>query len=125
MYFIKKIVSRHTSEMKMYLRNKKDIFKRTQQTSHTTVLLSIVLISIKILIIFGSFFYKIPNFNEILILLILLFILTNIKFLKFLLNSKGFLVTLRSVFYMFFHFFLLTMCIIFGILDFYVLRNKY
>jgi glycosyltransferase involved in cell wall biosynthesis len=125
LYFIKKIVSRHTSEMKMYLRNKKDIIKRTQQLSHTPVLLSIILIAIKTLIIFGNFFYKIPNFNEIFITLILLFILTNIKFLKFLLNSKGFLVALRSLFYMFFHFFLLMICIVFGILDFYVLRNKY
>ena len=125
LYFIKKIVSRHTSEMKMYLRNKKDIFKRTQQLSHTPVLISIILIAIKILIIFGNFFYKIPNFNEILISLIFLFILTNIKFLRFLLNSKGFLVAVRSAFYMFFHFFLLMMCIVFGILDFYVFRNKY
>jgi len=124
-YFIKKIVSRHTSEMKMYLRNKKDIIRRVQQLSHTPVLLSIIFITATILIVFGNLFYKIPNFNEILITLILLFIFTNIKFLKFLLNSKGFLVTLKSLFYMFFHFFLLMICILFGILDFYVFRNKY
>jgi glycosyltransferase involved in cell wall biosynthesis len=125
LYFIKKIVSRHTSEMKMYLRNKKDIVRRAKQLSHTSVLLSIILIAMKSLLVFVNLFYKIPNFSEILVILILLFIFTKIKFLKFLLNSKGFLVTLRSLFYMFFHFFLLMMCIAFGILDFYVFRNRY
>jgi glycosyltransferase involved in cell wall biosynthesis len=124
-YFIKKIVSRHTSEMKIYLRNKKNIVKKTRQISHAPILSSILVIVAKMLLLVGNLFYKIPNFNEIFIVLFLLFIIVNINFLRFLLASKGFVVALKSTFYMFFHVFLLVLCIFVGFVDFYIFKNKY
>lgn len=122
--FVKRTLRMHTNEMKMYLRNR-NISMKIKQSNYTTIILSMILIFIKIILSSLYFFYEFPHFEKIFITLVVLFLLLHANFLKFVLISKGFIVTLNTVFYIFLHRILFIICFFKGIFDFYILRNKY
>jgi len=122
--FIKRTLRIHRSEMKMYLRNK-NILMKAKQSNYSTVIFSLILIFLKATLVTGSFFYEIPNFKEIFIILILLFLGANIRFLKFILTSKGLLIAFKSILYIYLHNFLFVICFFTGMVDFYIFKNKY
>jgi len=122
--FIKKIIRIHKSEMKMYLRNRTMMMK-IKQSNYLSVILGIFLMSLMIFLGTINIFYKIPYTKELFILLNIMFILVNTRFIKFLFFSKGFLTAFRSTFYIYFHKFLLITCIFAGIIEYYIFRNRY
>ena len=122
--FIKRTLRIHTSEMKMYLRNK-NISMKTNQSNYSSVIASLILLFLKMCLLTTNLFYTVPYFQKIFIILLLLFVGIHIKFLKFIYNSKGFLITIKSVFYIFLQRFLIIICFFRGLVDFYIFRNKY
>jgi len=123
--FIKKIIRIHKGEMKMYLRNRRMIMGRIKQSNYLSVILGIFLISLMVSLGTINIFYKIPYTKELFILLNIMFILINTRFIKFLFFSKGFLTAFRSIFYIYLHKFLLVLCIFAGIIEYYIFGNKY
>jgi len=121
---IKRTLRMHTNEMKMYLRNR-NISMKIKQSNYTSIILSMILIFLKMTLSSIYIFYDIPYFEKILITLIILFLLLHSNFLKFVFISKGFFVTLNTVFYIFLHKILFIICFFKGIFDFYILGNKY
>lgn len=121
--FIKRILRIHIGEMKMYLRKK--YFIKSKQSSYYAVIIGILLISLIIFLTFVNLFYSIPYFNKIFILLNILFILIHTNFLLFIFLNKGFLSAIRAIIYNYLHRFLISMCIIIGVIDFYIFKNKY
>jgi len=122
--FTKRIIRLHTDEMKMYLRNNSAKLK-AKQSNYSIVILGIVLIFFITTLIFVNLFYPIIFFNKIFITLNLLFIMIHKKFLTFILNSKGLIMSLKAIFYIYLHRLLFTVCFFRGLIDFYILRNKY
>ena len=120
--FTKRIIRLHTDEMKMYLRNNSAKLK-AKQSNYSIVILGIVLIFFITTLIFVNLFYPIIFFNKIFITLNLLFIMIHKKF--FILNSKGLIMSLKAIFYIYLHRLLFTVCFFRGLIDFYILRNKY
>jgi len=123
--FVKKITKIQTGEMKMHLRNKDTFVLKSKQSNYWGVISGLLLIS-SIICLFGlNIFLKIPFYNYIMLTLNLLFILIHLRFLKFIFISKGFLPTLRAVFFTYLHRLVVANCAIFGLIDFYIFKNKY
>jgi len=122
--FIRRIVRLHTDEMKMYLRNR-SVSLKVKQSNYSIVILGIFLILLILTSIFINFFYSIIFFKEMLITLNLFFIAIHQNFLKFIFKTKGLTTSLKSIIYVYLHRFLFTVCIFRGLVDFYILRNKY
>ena len=121
---IKRIVRLQTGQMKMFLRNK-TILMKARQSNYHSVFFGVILISCILALLIGNYFYSVPYFFDIFLLLNLLFISIHFKFLKFIYFSKGFLSACRAIMYSYLHRFLFVYCICFGIIDFYFFRNKY
>ena len=121
--FIKRIARVHIAEMKMYLRKK--YFIKAKQSNYFAVTFGILLISLISTLIFVNLFYSIPYFNKLFILLNILFILLHTNFLVFILFNKGFLSAVRAIIYNYLHRFLVAICIVIGIIDYYLFKNKY
>tara|TARA_B110000046_G_scaffold12213_1_gene12091 strand:+ start:2693 stop:3733 length:1041 start_codon:yes stop_codon:yes gene_type:complete len=124
MSFIRRTIRLHTDEMKMYLRNKSANL-RAKQKNYSIVIVGIVLIFFITALIFINLFYPVIFFSKIFIILNLLFITIHAKFLTFVLISKGLMMSLKSIFYVYLHRFLFSVCFFRGLIDFYILRNKY
>ena len=122
--FIKRTLRIHTSEMKMYLRNKNISMKATQ-SNYSSVIISLILLFFKMCLITTNLFYDIPYFYQIFIILVLLFIGIHIKFVKFIYNTKGFSVSVKILPYIFIQRSLIIICFFRGLIDFYFLKNKY
>ena len=122
--FIKKITYTQICEMKMHLRNK-TISMRTKQSNYSSVILGMVLVSLMMTLLTLNIFVKIPFFLNILIGLNLAFIGIHLKFLKFILISKGSLASIKGIFYVYLHRLLHINCALTGIIDFYLFRKKY
>ena len=122
--FTSRIIRLHTDEMKMYLRNK-SVKLKAKQSNYLTVILGIILIFLITFSIFINLIYPNIYFNKIFITLNLIFILIHMNFLTFLLSSKGLLMSLKAIFYIYLHRFLFITCFFRGLIDFYILRNKY
>ena len=122
--FIKRTLKMHTNEMKMYLRNK-NISMKIGQSNYTSVILGMFLIFLKVSLFTMNFFYSIPHFGKLLIIILAIFLLLHFNFLKFIFNSKGFFVTCNTIFYIFLHRILFIICFFKGIFDYYILGNKY
>jgi len=122
--FVKRSIRLYTDEMKMYLRNKSAKL-RVKQSNYSTVILGIVLIFFITVLILINLFYSIVFFNKILIILNLLFIVINHKFLTFILSSKGLIMSLKAIFYIYLHRLLFSVCFFRGLIEFYILRIKY
>ena len=122
--FTKRIIRLHTDEMKMYLR-KKSVKLKANQSNYQIVILGIILIFFMSLLIFINLFYTIVFFNKILIILNLLFIMIHKNFLSFMLRSKGLIMSFKAIFYIYLHRLLFSVCFFRGLVDFYILRNRY
>jgi len=122
--FTRRTIRLHTDEMKMYLRNKSANL-RIKQKNYSVVILGIVLIFFIAALIFINLFYPVIWFNKIFIILNLLFIMIHTKFLTFVLSSKGLMMSLKAIFYIYLHRFLFSVCFFRGLIDFYILRKKY
>ena len=122
--FILRSIRIHSGEMKMYLRNK-SFSSKIKQSNYSSVIFGIFLISSILMLIVSNYFYSIPYFIDILISLNLIFIIIHFKFLRFIYSSKGFYSAFRAIFFSYLHRFLFICCIVIGILDFYVFKNKY
>jgi len=122
--FAKRIIRLHTDEMKMYLRNK-SVKLKAKQSNYQIVILGIVLIFFMSLLIFINLFYPIVFFNKIFFILNLLFIMIHKNFLSFMLKSKGAMMAFKGIFYIYLHRLLFSVCFFRGLVDFYILRNRY
>jgi len=122
--FTSRIMRLHTDEMKMYLRNK-SVKLKAKQSNYLTVILGIILIFFIMFLICINLIYPNIYFNKMFITLNLIFILIHKNFLTFLFLSKGMLMALKSIFYIYLHRFLFIICFFRGLIDFYILRNKY
>ena len=122
--FTSRTIRLHTDEMKMYLRDK-SVKLKTKQSNYLTVILGIILIFFITFSIFINLIYPNIYFNKIFITLNLIFILIHMNFLIFLLSSKGLLMPLKAIFYIYLHRFLFIICFFRGLIDFYILRKKY
>ena len=122
--FVLRILRIHTDEMKMYLRNKSFSMK-INQSNYSMVIFGIILISCIIMLPIVNSFYTLPHFLNIFIFINLLFILIIYRFLKFIYLSKGFLSTFKALLFSYLHRFLFICCIIAGLTDFYIFKNKY
>ena len=120
----KRIVRIHTGEMKMYLRNKTFLMK-AKQKNYFFVLVGIALIMFGCLLSFMNYFYTVPYFSHIFIILNLLFIGIHFQFLTFIFHSKGFLSACKAIIYSYLHRFLFIYCVVIGILDFYIFNKRY
>ncbi len=125
MYFIKKINTRQIGEMKMHLRNKKTFVQKSVQTNYWGVIAGLMLITTIISLIFINFFFATPFFLESLISLNLIFIGLHLGFFKYVFLTKGFISTLRSIFYTYLHRLVVANCAFSGLIDFYVFRRRY
>lgn len=122
--FTKRIIRLHTDEMKMYLRNK-SVNLKAKQSNYSIVILGIILIFSMMVITLTNLFYPIVYFSKIIILLNLIFLIINKNFISFILVTKGFVVSLKAIFYIYLHRLLFSLCFFRGLIDFYILRNKY
>ncbi len=122
--FIKKLSRIHTGEMKMFLRNK-NIEKKISQKNYKPVINSIVIIFLQIFLIFIKFLYQELPFLQISLILNILLLINNFEFLKFLNSSKGIIVSLKCIPYIYLHMLLFIYSFFWGIFDFYILKNKY
>ena len=122
--FVRRTIRLHTDEMKMYLRNKSANL-RVKQSNYSIVIFGIILIFIITFLSFVNLFYPVVFFKKIFIILNFLFIIIHNKFLIFVLNSKGIMMSLKSIFYIYLHRFLFSVCFFRGLIDFYILRNRY
>ena len=122
--FIKRILKIHTGEMKVYLRSK-TISMKMKQSNYSSVFLGIALIFSMLVIAGIDYLFKISHFISILSFLNILFILIHFNFLKFIYISKGVFSSFRAIIFSDLHRFLFLVCIFFGIIDFYIFRNKY
>ena len=122
--FMKKITNIHISEMKMHLRNK-TILMRTKQSNYSNVFSGMILLSIVIALSILNFVINISYFNEIIVALNILFLSINLSFLKFIFITKGYTASIKGIFYIYLHRLLHINCAAYGIIDYYLFRNKY
>ena len=122
--FMKKITNIHIGEMKMHLRNK-TILMRTKQSNYSNVLLGMALVSIMIALSILNFIIDVPYFNKIIVGLNILFLSIHLNFLRFIFSSKGITASIKAIFYIYLHRLLHINCAASGMVDFYLLRNKY
>ena len=122
--FTKRIIRLHTDEMKMYLRNK-SVNLKAKQSNYSIVIMGIVLIFSMMVLIFTNLLYPINYFDKILIVLNLIFLIINKNFISFMLDTKGLVISLKAIFYIYLHRLLFSVCFFRGLIDFYILRNKY
>lgn len=122
--FIKKTTTLHIDEMKAHLRNK-TLLMKSKQSNYFGVILGIVIITLIAALLFLNIFFEIPYFSKILFSLNFLFIGVHIRFLKFILISKGLMATLKGILYIYLHRFLFVNCAVSGIVDFFIFRKKY
>jgi glycosyltransferase involved in cell wall biosynthesis len=122
--FTKRIIRLHTDEMKMYLRNKSANLK-VKQSNYSVVIFGIILIFFMTILIFINLFYPLFFFKKILIILNLIFMMIHKNFIIFVLSTKGLAVSLKAIFYIYLHRLLFSVCFFRGLIDFYILRNRY
>ena len=122
--FFKKLGRIHTGEMKMFLR-KRNINNKITQSNYLPVIISIIMLSLQLNALGLKLFYE--NFPIISISLsinsVILFF--HFEFLKFIFISKGLKVALKSIPMIYLHTLIFIYCFIWGIIDFYLFRNKY
>ena len=122
--FIKRSLKMHFGEMKLYLRKKK-ITKKIKQQNNLTIILGIGMIFWIFFLPIFNIFFSIPNFYEFFLILNLIFILVSFNFLKFIFFNKGLKNTLISIPLTYLDRFLMMICAVFAIFDFYLLGNNY
>ncbi len=122
--FIKRTLRLHTEEMKMYLRNK-SINKKINQSNYSTVIIGIVLIFLIIAASLLNKFYPITYYKFFLWISNFIFIIIHLRFLNFIYKSKGILISLKSILYLYLHRFLFIVCFFYGIISFYLFKKKY
>ena len=113
----------HFGEMKLYLRKKK-ITKKIEQGNNLPILLGIGLIFWILFLPIINIYLNIPKFFEFFLILNLSFLFISFNFLKFMFVNKGFMNTIMSVPLIYLDRFLMMICAIFAILDFYLLGNN-
>ena len=122
--FIKRSLKMHFGEMKLYLRKKK-ITKKIEQGNNLPILLGIGLIFWILFLPIINIFFNIPKFFEFFLILNLSFLFISFNFLKFIFVNKGLINTIVSVPLIYLNRFLMMICAVFAILDFYLLGNDY
>jgi glycosyltransferase involved in cell wall biosynthesis len=122
--FIKKLVRIHTGEMKMFLRNK-NIKQKIKQKNYLPIILSIILLGLQFcsmgLFIFFKNIYLLYIFYSSSVLILFF----QLNFLKFIYKSKGITTVLKCIPFIYLHISLFFYCFFWGIIDFYLLKNKY
>tara|TARA_B100000787_G_scaffold169247_1_gene159912 strand:+ start:665 stop:1660 length:996 start_codon:yes stop_codon:yes gene_type:complete len=121
--FIKRSLKMHFGEMKLYLRKKK-ITKKIQQGNNFSIILGIGLMFWISFLPIINIFFNIPKFYELFLILNFSLIFISFNFLKFMFVNKGFMNTIMSVPLIYLDRFLMMICAIFAILDFYLLGNN-
>ena len=121
--FTKRSLKMHFGEIKLYLRKKK-IIKKINQGNNISIILGIGLIFWISFLPIVNIFFNIPKFNEILIMLNLGFLFLSFNFLKFIFENKGLMNSIMSIPLIYLDRFLMMICSIIGILDFYILGKK-
>lgn len=122
--FIKRSLKMHFGEMKLYLRKKK-ITKKIKQQNNLPIILGIGLIFWIFFLPIFNVFFSIPKFYEFFLILNFIFILISFNFLKFIFFNKGLKNTLISIPLTYLDRFLMMICAVFAIFDFYLLGNNY
>jgi len=121
--FIKRSLKMHIGEMKLYLR-KKNITKKLQQGNYLGVVLGIGLIFWISFLPIINIFLAIPKYYEIFFIFNFCFLIISFNFLKFIFVEKSFINMMMSIPLIYLDRFLMMICAVYGILDFYLLRNK-
>ena len=122
--FIKRRLTQEFDRIKFYLREK-TYKNKIKQANYLRVILGIPVIALILLTILSSFFY----YNNLLLitftLLNLIYIWLHMGFLKFVTKNKGFKKAVGSLFMFYLDTFLMLIALFFGLLSFFILRNKY
>ena len=121
--FVKRCLKMHFGEMKLYLRKKK-IVKKIQQGKNLSIILGIGFMFWVLFLPILNIFISIPKFNEFYLILNFSFLFLSFNFLKFMFVNKGFFNTIMSVPLIYLDRFLMMICVVIGIFDFYVLGNR-
>ena len=98
---------------------------KIKQKNYLRVILGIPVIALILLTIFSSFFYYNNLILVTFILLNLFYIWLHMGFLKFVTKNKGFKKAVGSLFMFYLDTFLMLIALFFGLLSFFILRNKY
>tara|TARA_X000000368_G_C23026494_1_gene710471 strand:- start:598 stop:1593 length:996 start_codon:yes stop_codon:yes gene_type:complete len=122
--FINKITRIHTGEMKMFLR-KKNILKKVSQNNYKPIILSIILLFSQIFLLLCNLYFKFNFIFEALILLNIVFLITQKNFLKFLIKTKGIKIFFRCLPFVYLHIFLLIYSFFAGLVEFTIFKKKY
>ena len=122
--FISKIIRIHTGEMKMFIR-KKNILKKVSQNNYKPIITAIILLFIQILFLFINIFFEFKFFLVFLITLNVIFLLSQINFIKFLLRTKGFKITMKCIPFIYLHIGLFIYSFFSGFIEYFVFKKKY
>tara|TARA_Y100000816_G_C26104766_1_gene586650 strand:- start:1679 stop:2674 length:996 start_codon:yes stop_codon:yes gene_type:complete len=121
--YIKRSIKMHLGEMKLYLR-KKNLTNKLKQKNYFSVIIGIILIFLITLSPVYDYFFNIPNFGLLFLILNFSFISINLNFLKFIFSEKGIIITIFSILFVYLDRFIMMLCAGLGIIDFFILRNK-
>ena len=122
--FIKRRLTQEFDRIKFYLREK-TYKNKIKQANYLRVILGIPVIALILLTIFSSFFYYNNLVLITFILLNVIYIWLHMGFLKFVTKNKGFKKAVGSLFMFYLDTFLMLIALSFGLLSFFILRNKY
>ena len=122
--FIKRSLKMHFGEMKLYIRKKK-ITKKIKQATNTPIILGVGLMFWIIFLPILNIFFSIPKLYEFFLVLNFCFLLMSYNFLKFILLNKGFMTTMISIPLIYLSRFLMMICAVFAIFDYYILGRNY
>lgn len=121
--FIKRSLKMHFGEIKLYLRKKK-IMNKMHQGKNFSIILGIGFIFWITFLPIINIFFNVPKFYEFFLILNLSFLFLSFNFLKFIFVNKGLKNAIMSVPLIYLDRFLMMICTVIGILDFYLFGNK-
>ena len=122
--FVNKIKRIHTGEMKMFIRNK-NIYRKVSQNNYKPIILSIIFLFVQIFFLIAKIFIEFQFFLEFLLILNSIFLISQISFLKFLLKTRGFKVTIQCIPFMYLHIFLFIYSFFVGLFEYFLFGKKY